>query len=244
MRDSRIQQHALSFRYIHPGPAQFKPPCPANALQPLKHLESFRTLDRLLMHPSAGAGDIYGQSGIKFSQHRKNILISHRLATPDNVAFITAILPWLIMKLRYSTLKTMNEQKRNVRIRIATAVDGSKHEYEAEGIVYVKGDNIYIRYEETSPDVADVMTTVKVGASEITLLRRGPVRSDMRFLPGKPAGGMYETGQIAFRLETVTEWLEAKFDGNGIGSAEWVYRLWVDDAEAGHHHVKMDVQEG
>jgi uncharacterized beta-barrel protein YwiB (DUF1934 family) len=144
---------------------------------------------------------------------------------------------------RWSTLKIMNEMKRNVRIRLTTVNDGVRTVVEAAGEAYVKGIHTYIRYIESAPDFVGVTTTIKTGPGAVSVLRHGLVRMEQRFVPGKPAVGYYETMQGSFHLETRTERVEVQLE-NGIGKASWSYRLWVGGGDAGHFQVNLDVQEG
>jgi len=148
----------------------------------------------------------------------------------------------LKVKGRWSTLKTMNEQKRNVRVRLTTVNDGRKSVVRADGEAYLRGGHTYIRYAEPSPELSGVTTTVKLGVDGIAVLRHGAVRAEQRFVVGKPAVGYYETGQGTFRLETLTERMDVRFEG-GVGTASWSYRLTVGGAEAGHFQLNLDVRE-
>lgn len=144
---------------------------------------------------------------------------------------------------RWSTLSTMNEMKRKVRIRLRTDIDGVRQVLEAAGVAYVKGDYTYIRYEETAPELSGVTTTLKLGKDEITVLRHGAVRSEQRFAAGTTRSGYYETAEGRFRLETTTERVNTRFK-DGLGSAFWTYRLLIQEAEAGRFQMNLDVQEG
>ncbi|MCI3926819.1 DUF1934 domain-containing protein [Paenibacillus sp. TRM 82003] len=132
--------------------------------------------------------------------------------------------------------------KRNVRIRLTTVHDGNRTVVEANGESYVKGKHTYIRYIETAPDFEGVVTLVKAGEDGVSVLRQGKVRMEQRYVPGKPAGGYYETPETSFRLETTTERVDVRFE-NGVGTASWAYTLMVGGGEAGRFQVNLDVRE-
>lgn len=136
----------------------------------------------------------------------------------------------------------MNAMKRNVRIRLTTVHDGSRTVVEANGESYVKGKHTYIRYTETAPDFEGVVTLVKAGEDGVSVLRQGKVRMEQRYVPGRTAGGYYETAEASFRLETTTERIDVRFE-NGVGTASWRYRLTLGGGEAGTFQVNLDVQE-
>lgn len=136
----------------------------------------------------------------------------------------------------------MNTLKRNVRIRLTTKNDGRRTAEELAGQAYVKGGHTYIRYQETAPELEGVTTIVKIGAKEITLLRQGNVRMQQRFSAGPPASGYYETAYGMFRLETETKQIHIQML-DGLGTAEWSYRLAIGGADAGHFEVRLEVQE-
>src|SRR5690606_30955399 len=106
----------------------------------------------------------------------------------------------------------------------------------------LRGGHTYIRYKETSADLAGVTTTVKLGTDGISVLRHGAVRAEQRFVPGGVAVGYYETAQGSFPLETRTARLDVRFDG-ASGVAEWEYELSVGGAAAGSFRAALDVQE-
>jgi uncharacterized beta-barrel protein YwiB (DUF1934 family) len=136
----------------------------------------------------------------------------------------------------------MNEHKRNVRVRLTTVNDGQEHVVDTDGEAYMRGGHTYIRYKETSPDLAGVTTIVKLSVGGIAVLRQGAVRAEQRFAPNGLAVGYYETAQGSFPLETRTGRLEVRF-ADGVGTAAWEYELWVGGTEAGRFQANLDVQE-
>lgn len=136
----------------------------------------------------------------------------------------------------------MNERKRNVRVRLTTENDGQRTVVDANGVAYLRGGHTYIRYEETSADLAGVITTVKLGEGGVAVLRQGAIRAEQRFVPHGFAVGYYETAHGTFPLETTTGAVDVRFE-NGVGVAAWSYKLSVGGAEAGRFQVNLDVQE-
>ncbi|WP_309122439.1 DUF1934 domain-containing protein [Paenibacillus sp.] len=136
----------------------------------------------------------------------------------------------------------MNEHKRNVRVRLTTVNDGRKSIVDTDGAAYLRGGHTYIRYQETSADLAGVTTTVKLEEGGVSVIRQGAVRAEQRFVPNGIAVGYYETAHGSFPLETKTGAISVRFEG-GVGVASWSYELWVGGAEAGRFQVNLDVQE-
>jgi len=136
----------------------------------------------------------------------------------------------------------MNEHKRNVRVRLTTVNDGRKTVVDTDGEAYLRGGHTYIRYKETSADLAGVTTTVKLGDGGVAVLRQGAVRAEQRFVPNGFAVGYYETAHGSFPLETKTGRIDVRFE-SGVGAASWEYELTVGGAEAGKFQVNLDVQE-
>lgn len=137
----------------------------------------------------------------------------------------------------------MNELKRNVYIRMKTVHDHQSLDIEAAGVVWLKGGQIIIRYEETSADLAGVTTMVKCSEKEITLIRHGSIRSHQRFILGQRTTGTYDIAQGQLSIVTVTEQLDILFNPQGLGQAVWAYRLLLGGTEVGYFRITLDVQE-
>ncbi|WP_274363955.1 DUF1934 domain-containing protein [Paenibacillus thermotolerans] len=142
-----------------------------------------------------------------------------------------------------STLDFMNEMKRQVQIRLHTAHDGERQTVRAKGHVYLKGQHTYIRYEEPATEQhGAVTTTIKIADRSVTVIRRGAVTSEQRFVPGIATRGFYETPQASFPLETSTKTLDISL-ADGIGYVEWTYTLLIGGAQAGRFRLRLVVQE-
>jgi uncharacterized beta-barrel protein YwiB (DUF1934 family) len=138
----------------------------------------------------------------------------------------------------------MNELKRNVYIRMKTEQDDQTFDTEAAGVVWLKGRQIIIRYEETNPDLHGVTTMVRCSGEEISLIRQGKIRMNQRFVLGQRTSGTYEIAQGQLSMVTVTEQLDTLFNPQGLGRAVWAYRLWLGGSEVGYFRITLDVQEG
>ena len=136
----------------------------------------------------------------------------------------------------------MNEMIRNVRVLLTIVQDGEETVVDAAGEAVLRNSEWVVRYRETSPDLAGVVTTLTLGRDAIAVKRDGAVRSEQRFAAGRSMAGTYETPYGTLPLETRTTRLEVRFNGSA-GEAEWAYELFIGGTAAGTFLANLHVQE-
>ncbi|MBJ6360677.1 DUF1934 domain-containing protein [Paenibacillus sp. GCM10012307] len=144
----------------------------------------------------------------------------------------------------------MNKKKRKVRIRLESRQEDevTVHDYEGEWIP--KPRSAYVLYEEREEGQDPVRTTVRIGRGELTISRRGHIRSEQRFIEGLRQPGAYSTPGIQFKLETVTEQLTVLQGDHGEQGAPelpldiaWSYTLWMNGQHIGRFQLRLQIQE-
>jgi len=133
--------------------------------------------------------------------------------------------------------------KETVRIRLFSDNDGQRSEQTMKGDLYLKNGRIYVRYEETSPEVGRIATTVNIGRDRIKLIRHGALASEQTFVPGEWTTGYMDTPYGRMELRTRTQSLLFRMDEQGLGATEWTYELLVQDQPAGNFKLRMKVEQ-
>ncbi|HEY4390656.1 MAG TPA: DUF1934 domain-containing protein [Paenibacillus sp.] len=115
---------------------------------------------------------------------------------------------------------------------------------ELTGEAMVRGDVVYIRYEEVEKGPIGGMTRalVKISGDEVKLMRHGEVESEQTFRAGHKLPGFYFSPFTKFHLSTVTHRLESKLSG-AFGQVAWDYDLYVYDELSGNFNISLLIQE-
>lgn len=115
---------------------------------------------------------------------------------------------------------------------------------ELAGEVLVRGDVIYIRYEEAEkgPTGGTTRVLVKISGDEIKIMRHGEVESEQTFRSGHKLPGFYFSPFTKFHLSTVTHRLESRLAG-AFGQVVWEYDLYVHDELSGNFNISLLIQE-
>lgn len=134
--------------------------------------------------------------------------------------------------------------KRQVSIRIESVSGGDRIVQEASGVLYPKGDHVYLRYAETEGELGETQTTIRLDGKEIRIVRSGDIRSEQRFSVGTPFRGYYATPQGRLELEIVTKSLRTELPVSGSGElkAVWSYELLVGGDLAGMYRLKLEAR--
>ena len=95
-----------------------------------------------------------------------------------------------------------------VKVRLKTTIQQPHEEPEtyelwASGLLYNKGSNYYLKYEEIQEEQT-IKTTVKMGESEALVLRSGGVKMRLPFLIDMEQIGSYESEYGSLMIHTKT----------------------------------------
>lgn len=133
--------------------------------------------------------------------------------------------------------------KREVQIRIESNSPDQSMVQSVAGDLYFKGEAVYLRYPEPDPSMGKTMTTVRVTADQIRVIRHGGLESEQIFSKRKKEWGYYRMGEGDMRLETRTHSIHVNLI-EGLGSVSWTYGLSVAGEYAGKFELKLIIQEG
>lgn len=124
-----------------------------------------------------------------------------------------------------------------VGLRIISVADKQESRRDVAAELYLKGDNIYLRYPEA--DMGQTTTTVKIGTRQVKILRHGEVSSEQVFVPEAATTGYYQTPQGRIRLEIQTRELDVRLT-EGLGTVKWSYDLYFDGNHAGEFKLALE----
>lgn len=128
--------------------------------------------------------------------------------------------------------------KREVAVTIQSDADGERVVLRASGVLYRKGDSVYVRYEERDEQLGVSMVTVKAAGPEVRLTRRGAVDSELVFVAGAERRGHYRSAQLLMPLRVVCSRADVQLDRSGVLERIAVaYTLHSDDALLGRYRV-------
>ncbi|MFB5664180.1 DUF1934 domain-containing protein [Alteribacillus sp. HJP-4] len=115
---------------------------------------------------------------------------------------------------------------------------------EAKGVLYQKNNWTYVTFKEELEDIGEVQTVLKVGESEITVLRSGSVTMKQQYHYGERTEGTYETPYGKLSTEADTDQLAVMWSDTGkTGRIQFGYDLTLQGTVAGRYDVTISIEE-
>ncbi|MDD4495640.1 MAG: DUF1934 domain-containing protein [Eubacteriales bacterium] len=112
-----------------------------------------------------------------------------------------------------------------------------------EGRYYRKGDEYFVKYDESEVTGMKGTTTVlKVSGDQVTLMRYGTVNSEFIFQKGQTHFSYYDTAAGAFTIGIQTSDIKVNVDDNG-GEIMVGYRLNIDNNNSPYNNLYMHIRE-
>lgn len=128
--------------------------------------------------------------------------------------------------------------KHNVSIQMESVWEEETTLQLAEGVLYERLDNWFLRYEEPDGEYGATTATLKFSLDRIKLMRRGGVESDMTFEVGATHQGFYTTPLFHMDLETVTTEIHVELQ-EAKGKLVWSYLLNTPDDSSSLRRVTV-----
>ena len=111
-----------------------------------------------------------------------------------------------------------------------------------EGMMSVAGDRREIRYEESDlTGLAGTTTTFRVESGCITLIRKGPLNSQMIFREGVPHESLYQMAFGAMMITVCATKVDCSFTDQG-GIIDLVYNIEIENTAAGTIEYHLDIR--
>ncbi|MCU6710693.1 DUF1934 domain-containing protein [Paenibacillus sp. J5C_2022] len=142
----------------------------------------------------------------------------------------------------------MKKKKGKIRITLISEQDGTSHTFSYRGEWFLKERSVYVRYIE-SDENDEVRALIRYCEGELSLTRRGTVRSEQLFVKGERRSGHYRSPHASLELEADTTELRVHRQGDGEGlpippfMLEWKYDLISGDIKLGRFHNRLYIEE-
>jgi len=98
-----------------------------------------------------------------------------------------------------------------------------------------KAGGWYVSYTETMEGIGEVPTVVKIGETDVTVLRQGKLQTKQRFAKGETSDAPYISPYGRFLLETYTRRLRIRHEDNRPVQVEMAYQLWMNGEYLGEY---------
>lgn len=136
----------------------------------------------------------------------------------------------------------------DVLIRLASTInDGNQQEvnqFETNGKLYLKDDEIYLRYKE-GIDLGNTWTTIKWNPKQldtVKIVRQGDIRAEQIFHKDFVHETFYYNTHGRFAMKTITR--DIHIGGNDQqGDIKLVYQLFLNEQNAGEFSININFTE-
>ena len=114
----------------------------------------------------------------------------------------------------------------------------------AEGQLFQKGPAVFLRFEEPAEDGKKTIQTLKVKPNEMTVIRKGAITMNQRFIAGIETEGMYQSPYGPMSMTTKTKQVDYKWDeANKTGKLRLRYTLHLQGSKAGDYDMQVTIKE-
>ncbi|SJZ74922.1 Uncharacterized beta-barrel protein YwiB, DUF1934 family [Pilibacter termitis] len=121
---------------------------------------------------------------------------------------------------------------------------GERHEFETvtKGVLYEKGESIFLRYMEeilTNDQPIETMVTIQfLATDEIRIIRTGDSRLRLRFSKGERMEGQLETPMGKMNVETHTQQIQKKLSSSA-GELFLRYQMKSQNGLMGEYELEV-----
>lgn len=127
-----------------------------------------------------------------------------------------------------------------VRHSIEGQTEETRQKYHGKGVQ--KENGWYLSYKEEMEGVGDVSTVLKIGKSEVTLLRQGNLQVKQSFEKGQSSEANYNSPFGQFLMETHTRRLQIERDNDRPVHIQIAYQLWMNRQYAGDYELTLRLE--
>ncbi|TWI59744.1 DUF1934 domain-containing protein [Halalkalibacter nanhaiisediminis] len=138
--------------------------------------------------------------------------------------------------------------KRAIKMRFQTKIAHGDHtesyEFTTRGELYHKGNNDYLRFEESLSETDTVQTTMKWNGRELMLIRQGVILMRQAFVSGEKTVGRYVTPEASWETTATTDKVFVQWpSGKQKGSIQLSYQFALQGQDTGVHQVRLTLEE-
>ncbi|WP_374721585.1 DUF1934 domain-containing protein [Peribacillus tepidiphilus] len=139
-------------------------------------------------------------------------------------------------------------EKKNVKVHLKTTIttgeDTETYEFLTFGTSQLKGNTLYLQYEEVQEDHQKVQTTVKWTDEEAFIMRSGAIKMRQRFIRDAHTIGVYESPYGALNMKTLTKKMEYSWNNHTKeGKIILIYELAIQGNEIGRYEMTIGYKE-
>lgn len=142
----------------------------------------------------------------------------------------------------------MKTRKRSIKMRFQTKIEHSDHtesyEFTTRGDLYHKGNQDYLRFQESLSDSETVQTTMKWDGRELMLIRQGVILMRQSFIVGEETQGRYVTPEASWETKATTDKLLVQWPTDrSRGRIHMTYQFSLQGQNTGKHSVRLTLEE-
>lgn len=132
-----------------------------------------------------------------------------------------------------------------IQTTIRDAGEKEIHRMAAKGLLFQRGQQTVLRFQEPKEENEKQTTqTVKLNGGEMSVLRKGAVSMNQRFIPGSETEGVYHSAYGPMSMRTDTKDLDYGFDKQTMeGFIELRYKLVMQGTQTGDYHMHVSIKE-
>jgi uncharacterized beta-barrel protein YwiB (DUF1934 family) len=132
-------------------------------------------------------------------------------------------------------------QNLTIQLTVTHSMNGQTERtvMEYQGKAAEKETGWYVMYTEQLDGVGDVSTILKIGVSDVTLLRQGSLQMKQLFRKGKSMECDYDSPHGRFRMETHTRKLRIERMENRPERVYIAYQLWMNEQYLGEYELEL-----
>ncbi|WP_088036748.1 DUF1934 domain-containing protein [Evansella clarkii] len=117
-------------------------------------------------------------------------------------------------------------------------------EIKAEGLLFQKGASVFLRFQEPDEEAGKTVQTIKIKNEEMSVIRKGAVTMNQRFIQGAETEGMYHSPYGP--MEMITKTKEVYYNWNSTsktGKLRLRYNLRLQGGNAGDYDMRVTIRE-
>ncbi|WP_157812085.1 DUF1934 domain-containing protein [Alteribacter populi] len=135
----------------------------------------------------------------------------------------------------------------NMKTKIQDQGHSDTNTINTMGRMLTKGDITYLRFEEPQEEgesVERTMQTVKIQQGEMTVIRKGAMNMNQRFVSGVETEGTYQSPYGPMRMRTNTKNVRFLWDETSKqGEIQLQYSLTLQGDYAGEYDMRVSLKE-
>jgi uncharacterized beta-barrel protein YwiB (DUF1934 family) len=133
----------------------------------------------------------------------------------------------------------------NIKFR-SEQKNGNEHEiseFTTEGVLYQKANFDYLQFKEVINEIGTVNTIIKISKEEVSILRKGSISMNQKFILNEATTGIYQTPYGPIDMETETT--NITYSINDVlkkGEFDIAYKMTIQTEYVGNYKIRIDFE--